>query len=460
MKKLILILCFLIGNIGFAAEVVILHTSDTHGKISPVEYNGVKNMGGFSKRVNFVNEIRQEHKNVLLLDSGDYFQGSLYYRLDHGKDIAKLLPEIKYDAIALGNHEFDDGIKILKRNIKLSKTQFLSANVHFKDKYLKKTVKPYIIKEFDGEKFLIIGVTTSQLSNLADTNGVTVTDPIKEIQKIIGTINYDKLIVLSHCGLDEDKKIAKAIPNIDLILGGHNHYFFHTPRKYGSKVPIIQDGEFGVRVGKVLFDENVKSYIYYNISPELTSNAQVDKKMEKINTKTKKTTQTVLAKTQTTLIGKQSTIEKTQTNLGRLVLISMAKAFPEFDAVLTNSGSIRVNRNIRGDITYADVLEILPFENNIVLVEIQGKYLKEILEYKNQQSRRYLQQYVKDSVIDNEKIYKVVTNSYVAEGKDGYYGFKHGKVVKICPTTPSKLLIKTLKNLQVLTDKNLKIENL
>ena len=68
MKKLILILCFLIGNIGFAAEVVILHTSDTHGKISPVEYNGVKNMGGFSKRVNFVNEIRQEHKNVLLLD--------------------------------------------------------------------------------------------------------------------------------------------------------------------------------------------------------------------------------------------------------------------------------------------------------------------------------------------------------------------------------------------------------
>lgn len=160
-RSFILILCLLLGNVVFSAEVIILHTSDTHGRISPIEYNGVNYMGGFSKRLNIVQDVRKHNKNVLLLDSGDYFQGSIYYRIDQGKSIAKLLPDIKYDAIALGNHEFDNGIKVLKRNIKNSKTQFLSANVHFKDRYLKKAVKPYIIKEFEGEKILIIGVTTS-----------------------------------------------------------------------------------------------------------------------------------------------------------------------------------------------------------------------------------------------------------------------------------------------------------
>lgn len=459
MKKIILILALLIGNICFASEVMILHTNDTHGRISPIEYNDVKNMGGFSKRLAFVNEIRNKNKNVLLLDSGDYFQGSIYYRIDYGKRIAKLLPDIKYDAIALGNHELDNGTAVLKHNIKISKTQILSANVHFKDRYLKKAVKPYIIKEFDGERFLIIGVTTSSLANLSDTNNVTVTNPIDEINKIIKQVKYDRLIILSHCGLDEDRQIAKAIPSIDLILGGHNHYFFQTTEKVGN-VPIVQDGEFGVRVGELKFDKKLKSYTYKNMTPELISDANVDKKIEKINHHIKKVTSEVIANSQIVLIGNQSTIEHNQTNLGKLVLISMTKAFPEFDAVLTNSGSIRVNRNLHGNITYADVLEILPFDNDIVMVEIQGKHLNEVLFHGKQQNRRYLQYYIKDKKIDNNKIYKVITNSYIAQGKDGYENFKYGKVVKKSTVPPTKLLIKTLKEMQVITDKNLNFENL
>lgn len=459
MKKIVLILALLIGNICFASEVMILHTSDTHGRISPIEYNGVKNMGGFSKRVNFFNDVKKQNKNVLLLDSGDYFQGSIYYRIDYGKRIAKLLPEIKYDAIALGNHEFDNGTTVLKHNIKNSKTQFLSANVHFKDRYLKKAVKPYIIKEFDGEKFLIIGVTTSSLANLSDSSNITVTSPIDEINKIIKTVKYDRLIILSHCGLDEDRQIAKAIPTIDLILGGHNHYFFQTTEYVGS-VPIVQDGEFGVRVGELKFDKKLKSYTYQMMAPNMISNAEIDKKIAEIDHHIKKVTSEVIATSQVVLVGKQTTIEHNQTNLGKLVLISMTKAFPEYDAVLTNSGSIRINKNFNGNITYADVLEILPFDNDIVLVEIQGKYLKEVLNHGQQQNRRYLQYYVKDSKIDDNKMYKVITNSYVAQGKDGYSSFEHGTVVKRISVPPTKLLIETLKEKQVITDKILNFENL
>ena len=459
MKKIILILALLIGNICFASEVVILHTSDTHGRISPIEYDGVKNMGGFSKRVNYVNEVKKQNKNVLLLDSGDYFQGSIYYRIDYGKRIAKLLPEIKYDAIALGNHEFDNGTTVLKHNIKNSKTQFLSANVHFKDKYLRKTVKPYIIKEFDGERFLIIGVTTSSLANLSDSSHVIVTSPIDEINKIIKNVQYDRLIILSHCGLKKDRQIAKAIPSIDLILGGHNHYFFQTT-EYIGQVPIVQDGEFGVRIGELKFDKKLKSYNYKNMTPDITSNSEIDKKIAEIDQHIKKVTSEVIATSQVILVGKQTTIEHNQTNLGKLVLISMTKPFPEYDAVLTNSGSIRINKNFKGNITYADVLETLPFDNDIVLVDIQGKYLKEVLNHGQQQNRRYLQYYVKDSKIDNNKMYKVITNSYVAQGKDGYDSFKYGTIIKRTSVPPTKLLIKTLQEKQIITDKNLNFENL
>ena len=440
MKKLVLILALLFANFCFASEVVIIHTSDTHGRISPIEYNGIKDVGGFSKRVQFINELKKQNKNILLLDSGDYFQGSLYYKLDEGKSISKLLPEIKYDAITLGNHEFDDGIKVLKSNIKNSKTQFLSANVHFQDKYLK------------------IGVTTSQLSNLSDTSNITVTNAIDEIKSIIAKVKYDRLIIVSHCGLDEDRQIAKAIPNIDLILGGHNHYFFYTPEKIGN-VPIVQNGEFGVRVGIIKFDKKVKSYTYKGITPDLISDYQIDKKIAKINKNAEKTTKKVLAKSETLLIGNQNTIESNQTNLGKLVLISMTKAFSDYDAVLTNSGSIRINKNFKGDITYANVLEILPFENNVVMVEIQGKYLKQILKTGQQHNRRYLQYYVKDKQIDDNKTYKVITNSYIAAGKDNYSLFKHAKFIKTATKKPRKLLIQTLKDLKVLTDESINFVN-
>ncbi|MBR2525271.1 bifunctional metallophosphatase/5'-nucleotidase [bacterium] len=460
-RLLILFLCLFIGNTGIAAEVKILHTSDIHGRISPVEYKGKPNCGGFSRRLSFVNQIRSNSKNVLLLDSGDYFQGSLYYRLDFGKSSAKLLQEIKYDAIALGNHEFDNGTNVLKHNIKNSKTQFLSANVHFRDKYLQKAVKPYIIKDYDGEKFLIIGVTTSKLASLSNTNNITVTNPIEEINKIIKAVKYDKLIILSHCGLEEDRSIAKNIPQIDLILGGHNHYFFNVP-EYVKEVPIVQDGEFGIRVGIIDFNQKLKHYTYKNITPEIKSDINIDEKIAKLDNHNKKVSNEILAKSEVLLIGDQTTIEHNQTNLGKLVLISMTKAFKNtyYDGIITNSGSIRINKNFKGNISYADVLEILPFENDIVLVEVQGNYLKKILQRGMQNNRRYLQYYLKDKNIDNNKTYKIITNSYIVSGKDGYEEFKNSKIIKHSNTNPAKLLKQTLQEMKVLTDENLNIDNL
>lgn len=456
MKKIFLILGILIfGNFAFAGEVVILHTSDTHGRISPIEYKGRKNVAGISRRSSYIEQIRTENKNVLLLDSGDVFQGSLYYRHDYGKLNAKLLRYLKYDAIALGNHEFDNGVKVLRRNVKTSKTQFLSANVHFNDRYLKKAVKPYITKEFDGEKYLIIGVTTSDLANLSDTSYAKVTDATEEIKKIIKTVKYDHLIILSHCGLDEDRKIAKEVPEIDLIVGGHNHFFFETPT-YVGKTPIVQDGEFGIRVGVLNFDKKLKHYVHTNITPDFKTNNQIDKIIAQTDKRIAHSTKKVIAKTNVTLLGDQYIIEHNQTNLGKLVLLSMTKAFPNYDVVMTNSGSIRVNRNIKNQITYGDVLEILPFENKVVLVELQGKYLKEALQKGQTTTRRYLQYHLNIDKIDDDKVYKVITNEYIASGKDGYAPFLHGNIAKVSAKSQIKLFCDLLQNLKTITNDNIK----
>lgn len=456
MKKIFLIFSILIlGNIALASEVVILHTSDTHGRISPIEYKGRQNVAGISRRYTYINQMRAENKNVLLLDSGDVFQGSLYYRQDYGKLNAKLLKYLKYDAIVLGNHEFDNGVKVLRHNVRNSKTQFISANVHFKDYYLKKAVKPYIIKEIEGEKYLIIGVTTSDLANLSDTSYATVTDATEEIKKIIKTVKYDHLIILSHCGVDEDRRIAKEVPQIDLILGGHNHFFFETPT-YVGKTPIVQDGEFGVRVGILDYDKKLKHYLHTNITPDLKTNEKIDKIIAKKDKQIVHNTKKVIAKTNITLIGDQYIIEHNQTNLGKLVLLSMTKAFPNYDVVLTNSGSIRVNRNLKNQITYGDVLEILPFENKVVLVELQGKYLKEALKKGQTTTRRYLQYHLNVDKIDDNKTYKIITNEYIASGKDGYEPFLHGKIIKVSKRSQIKLFCDLLQNMKTITNDNLK----
>ena len=134
----------------------------------------------------------------------------------------------------------------------------------------------------------------------------------------------------------------------------------------------------------------------------------------------------------------------------------MTIAFPCYDAVMTNSGSIRVNRNIKNQVTYGDALEILPFENKVVLVELQGKYLKEALQKGQTTTRRYLQYHLNIDKIDDNKIYNVITNEYVASGKDGYEPFVHGKIVKVSRRSQINLFCDLLQSMKVITNDNIK----
>lgn len=453
MKKFLLILLslFIIVPVS-ATELTILHTSDVHGRLEPITYHNMKNVGGAARHSYFYKQVRKEKLNTLILDSGDIFQGSIYYQMFKGKLTADILKILKYDAIALGNHEFDRGIKELKILIKKSKTQFLSANIDFSDKELQKLVKPYIIKEFEGRKVLIIGVTTPTLNNLSNSDGVTIYEPSSIVRTIISeNNNVDMIILISHCGYEIDKQIALENPKIDIILGGHNHLLFERPIATGN-VEIINSGEFGVYVSDVDYDINprlgehnsINKFSSVLIDDGIKSDIVVQKKIEKANKKIEKLKQTVLSKTILTLIGEQTEIEKKQTNLGRLILKSMVYENP-YDFVMVNSGSIRINRNLTGTITLVDAMEILPFDNKVISGKLQGKYLKEILRYGRLEGRRYLQVYSKILNIEDDKYYVVVTNDYIAKGKDGFAPFINIKDVMPLYDSQQEAFIEFLK---------------
>lgn len=465
MKKfLLIILSLLFVTPVFATELTILHTSDVHGRLEPITYHDMNNVGGAARHSYLFKQARKENRNTLILDSGDIFQGSIYYQIFKGKLTADILKILKYDAIALGNHEFDRGTKELKSLIKKSKTQFLSANIEFSDKGLQKLVKPYIIKEFEGRKILIIGVTTPNLKNLSNSDSVTIYEPISVVRNIIANNNdADCIILISHCGYEIDKLIAMENPKIDIIFGGHNHLLFDKPVQTNG-VEIVNSGEFGVYVSNVNYNINTRlgeknsltKFESSLIDEKIPSDQIVEKKVERANKKIEKIKQTVLSKTILTFIGEQTEIEKRQTNLGRLILKSMIYQNP-YDVVMVNSGSIRINRNLTDKITLVDAMEILPFDNKVISGKLQGKYLKEILRYGRLSGRRYLQVYSKIKNFEDDKEYIVVTNDYIAKGKDGFEPFTNIKDVTPLYESQQKAFIDFLKKNPEITAETLRM---
>ncbi len=413
---------FLLASLGIAAEVTLLHSSDVHGRLDPVKSCGKENQGGLAKRASFVKDMREQENNLLVLDSGDYFQGTIYYDLYGGKESARLMPHAGIDAMALGNHEFNADEAGLRELMQLANTPFLCANIDFSDDYLKQQVKPYIIKEVEGEKILIIGVTTPDLMSMTKSRSIKVHDAAPIVQKIAEEVEHDYLIVLSHCGYAYDKKMLSQSPAIDLILGGHDHYSLMYQSPDGA---IIHNGCYGTQVGVLRIDTEKKS-VEAQLVPmdeDIAHDENIDKEMQVINARVDALKAQKVAHAAITIQGEEKEIESQQTNLGQLVLKSMSTAFYDFDAVIVQAGSIRIYRDLQGDISYTDVMQILPFKGMLVCGQLRGSELKSILKKGEKSGEGYLHYYLKESRIEDEKLYRVITNDYLGAGKDGYEEF-------------------------------------
>ena len=261
-------------------KITILHTNDVHSHIEPFssEHSEFPNQGGFERRSTLVNSIRNNNPNTLLFDAGDIFQGTPYFNFFNGELEIKLMSLLKYDAVTIGNHDFDNGITGLYEQMPKASFDFLISNYDFSNTVLDGKTKNYKIYNKSGIKIGVFGLGI-ELEGLVTKELYKETkylDPIEISRDISDKLkfeeNCDLIICLSHLGykynnLPErvcDYSIAKKSNHIDLIIGGHTHTFMEKPvvlkNEKGNDVIINQVGCFGLYLGKIdfFFDRNNK----------------------------------------------------------------------------------------------------------------------------------------------------------------------------------------------------------
>ncbi|WP_110113423.1 5'-nucleotidase C-terminal domain-containing protein [Bacillus sp. CGMCC 1.16541] len=464
-------------------NLTIMHTNDTHSNVERVP-----------RRITAVNQIREEKPNSLLLDAGDVLTGTLYFNEFEGAADVELMNMVGYDAMTFGNHEFDYGTSVLGKFVESAKFPFVSTNLDFsKDKNLKGhftteyTSEPKdgmiysgIVKEIDGEKVGIFGLTTAETKDISSPgDDVIFEDYIEEAKKAVKEFEsrgINKIVALTHIGFqdgggDNDVTLAKEVAGIDVIVGAHSHDLLDKPYVSSTReepTVIVQANEYGKYLGVLdvefddhgkvvkhdgkLIDIDKKENNQYVLADDPAALKVLNEKYKPAVEEAKKK---VVAKTDVELDGVRDNVRTKETNLGNLItdgMLAKAKTVnPNAVIALQNGGGIRASID-KGDITQEEVLTVLPFGNALALMELTGSEIKTALEHSVKDApvasgaflhvagmkfeydsskpagERVQTVQVKEgeayATLDDAKKYVVATNIFTAKGGDGFTVFK------------------------------------
>ncbi len=461
-----------------AYKLRIIHTNDHHARIEPVTGGTpvAPIHGGISRRKTLIDAIRDEGGNQILLDAGDVFQGTLWFTQYLGQADLEFYNAMGYEAMTIGNHEFDKGQQPLADYIKRANFPVLSANITADSSTaIAGLFKPWIIKEIDGQKIGIFGLTTEETPVLSSPGaGVTFTNYIEAARKAVAELKaqgVNKIIALTHVGITFDRELARQVDGIQVIIGGHSH----TPmgpqvappdpnRPYpeviaspsGKPVIMATDWEWGRWLGDLTvgFDANgdITSVVAAQPTEVLPSIEQNQGFADRITVLAAPLTALraqVVGETTVPLNGARADARTKETNLGNLISDAMLEKTRAAGAqlALMNGGSIRTSIDA-GPITLGELLEVQPFGNTITLVTITGDQLRAALENGVSQletvAGRFAQvagiRYSFDATkpvgsritaveiadgqsyapIKPDGTYRVVTNNFLLTGGDGY----------------------------------------
>lgn len=496
MKKLAAIAALSASTLGLSAApsfadytLNILHFNDWHSRIegnnkyestcSAEEETKGECIGGAGRLVTAIAQERKklEGQNVLLLNAGDSFQGSLFYITYKGAAEEEFLNQIKPDAVTLGNHEFDDGESALVPYLDKAQFPVVSANVLSNDKSgAAGKIKPSIVVEVGGQKIGIIGAVTNDTPELASPGpNITIADDVKSITAEVEKLKaqgVNKIIAVTHIGYRRERDVIAKIPGIDVVVGGHSHsllsntdpkaegpYPTMVDNPDGSKVPVVQAASYSKYLGefKVVFDDNgvVKEasgdpiFLDKSITPDPAVLARIKELGAPIEALKNKE----VAETTEAIDGSRENCRTKECAMGNLVsdaILDRVKG-QGVEIVVSNGGGLRASID-KGTVTMGEVLTVLPFQNTLATFQISGKDLVAGLENGVSQvedgAGRFPQvaglKYAFDksvapnagrvksvevmeggawAPINPDKDYLVATNNYVRQGGDGYKVF-------------------------------------
>lgn len=434
-------------------NLTILYDNDVHGHLLPFNDNRYgQDIGGAARRATLINDIKKTNQNTIVLSAGDWISGTPVSGLFRGKADWGTLQRMGYDAIAVGNHEFDYGQPVLRETIKSSQVPFLAANIYQNDgSYF---AKPYIILKKGKTRIAVLGLTTQEtpvVTHPKNVEGLEFENPLVTFSKLLPELKKkaDLIIVLSHMGYEEDIQLARQFPkDIQVIVGGHSHTKIDTFNKSEGPI-IVQAYQWGTFLGRL--DIQVEKGNVINTKAKLIPiNSQI-----KPNTKIESYLQTYVSQIDT-LMNKQvgtTTVDLVKPSYGHPLsnlacwLTDVFKERMGADIALQNTGGTRANIN-KGPITYNDIYNVLPFDNTLVLMQVSGMELQEILDdlanransgretsaisgvtflAKNGQATEIS---LAGKSLDPAKTYTIAANDFMANGGSGYTLLKKAKVIK------------------------------
>ena len=392
-------------------DTVILHTNDVHGRI--VEEKGVI---GDAKLATVIEQERaKSNQNTLVVDAGDAFQGLPISNSTKGEARAGILNEMNYDAMAVGNHEFDFGLDEAKKYKEILKFPLLSANTYVNGARLFEAAT--IVdkdKNREGDEFVVIGVTTPETATKThpkNVKGVTFTEPIAEVNKVIEEIqakalaegkDYKHYVVLAHLGVDtttpvewRGSTLAEALSKNPLLKGkrvtvidGHSHTVESTT--YGDNVTYNQTGSYLHNVGRITYKSHQllgnPSQIPAADAKKLEANPKIAAMVKEIKEKyDAENAVEVVSKSPVELNGDRENVRVRETNLGNVVADALYQygqtgfSHPT-DIAVTNGGGLRETIAKDKPITKGNVIAVLPFGNTITQIQVTGQQVLDMFE--------------------------------------------------------------------------------
>ena len=363
-------------------KLTLLHSNDLHGDFL-AEKVDEKLIGGVSRLSGYINKVRNEEKNVIYSISGDMFRGSLIDSEFQGLSTIEIMNMLAPDVVTIGNHEADYGLAHMLFIEKCASFPIINANMYIK--YVgTRLFNSHFIKEIDGMRVMFIGILTEEVLKNTKSEGVVGTlidiqDAVSEISKICDayrTEDVDLTVLLTHIGIEEDKKLAEALDpacGIDIIIGGHSHTLLEEPCIVGTD----QIGRFDIMVDT---DKNcIDSYTWQCI-PITEENCPRDEALEKVVSEYKDYTDEKYGRILTRFPRAYTHPKRNmETELGNLLAECMRDQIGA-DLVLIGSGSIR-KTSLGPAVTVRDFLEIFPFAEPAFGFRLTGKQLRHIVTF-------------------------------------------------------------------------------
>ena len=379
------ILFSVVGDSRFKT-VTTLITADIHGHVEPYKPRGANYfIGGMAKMVEYVKDMREKQSNLLMLDIGDAPYNTNVANLFEGEPVINIMNMMGYDAMVLGNHDFDFPFDVMERNAALANFPFLSANTYHDAGY-PDFLSPYVFKEVDGIVFAIVGLTddsSAWYTHPRNVEGIVFMDHFDAAERYINEVRdvADVVIGLVHCHGDNGK-IAEQVEGFDFVLGGGND-IVAFPKKRGNSY-LVSAGKHAEMIGQLnlnFWNDEMIGFNFSNIfmSENLKEDPFAKLLADKYLSAMDEKLNDVVGKTEVDLDGERSTVRLKESNLANVIADSLI-ALTGADVAIQNGGGVRASIE-KGEITIKDIYTVLPFDNTVVVVEATGKTIWETLEH-------------------------------------------------------------------------------